>query len=160
MLDPACGSGNFLYVTLQRLKDLEKEVILFPRDNGLGAFLPLVGPWQLQGIEINPYAYDLAQMTVWIGWLQWVRTNGFGVPSEPILRPLDKTSSAAMPSWTSRTPPIPKSPTGPRWTSSSEIRHSWVASHASRAGGRVCRQTASSLPKPNPRAVGSLLLLV
>ncbi len=67
MLDPACGSGNFLYVTLQKLKDLEKEVILFAMDNGLGGFLPLVGPWQLYGIEINPYAYDLAQMTVWIG---------------------------------------------------------------------------------------------
>jgi type II restriction/modification system DNA methylase subunit YeeA len=90
VLDPACGSGNFLYVTLQKLKDLEKEVILCSTDTGLGAFLPLVGPWQLQGIEINPYAFDLAQMTVWIGWLQWVRTNGFGVPSEPILRRLDQ----------------------------------------------------------------------
>jgi type II restriction/modification system DNA methylase subunit YeeA len=90
VLDPACGSGNFLYVTLQKLKDLEKEVILFSTDNGLGAFLPLVGPWQLCGIEINPYAFDLAQMTVWIGWLQWIRSNGFGVPPEPILRPLGK----------------------------------------------------------------------
>lgn len=90
VLDPACGSGNFLYVTLQKLKDLEKEVILYSTDNGLGSFLPLVGPWQLRGIEINPYAFDLAQMTVWIGWLQWIRSNGFGVPPEPILRPLDR----------------------------------------------------------------------
>lgn len=90
ILDPACGSGNFLYVALLRLKDLEKEVILFGEAHGFGAFLPLVGPWQLYGIEINPYAHDLAQMTVWIGWLQWIRVNGFGFPAEPILRPLDK----------------------------------------------------------------------
>jgi hypothetical protein len=90
VLDPACGSGNFLYVTLQKLKDLEKEVSLFSTNNGLRGFLPLVGPWQLCGIEINPYAFDLAQMTVWIGWLQWIRGNGFGFPSEPILRRLDQ----------------------------------------------------------------------
>lgn len=89
VLDPACGSGNFLYVTLQKLKDMEKEVILYSMDNGLGSFLPLVGPWQLYGIEINPYAHDLAQMTVWIGWLQWTRFNGFGSPQEPILRSME-----------------------------------------------------------------------
>ena len=88
ILDPACGSGNFLYVALLRLKDLEKEAILFGGDNGLGAFLPMVGPSQLYGIEINPYAHDLAQMTVWIGWLQWIRVNGFGFPADPILRSL------------------------------------------------------------------------
>jgi methylase of polypeptide subunit release factors len=88
ILDPACGSGNFLYVALLRLKDLEKEVILYGADNGLGAFLPSCGPWQLYGIEINPYAHDLAQMTVWIGWLQWIRVNGFGFPADPVLRSL------------------------------------------------------------------------
>ena len=88
ILDPACGSGNFLYVALLRLKDLEKEVILFGADNGLGAFLPACGPWQLHGIELNPYAHDLAQMTVWIGWLQWIRVNGFGFPADPVLRSL------------------------------------------------------------------------
>ncbi len=90
ILDPACGSGNFLYVALLRLKDLEKEAILYGSDNGLGAFLPLCGPWQLYGIEINPYAHDLAQMTVWIGWLQWIRSNGFGFPADPVLRPLSE----------------------------------------------------------------------
>jgi len=88
ILDPACGSGNFLYVTLLKLKDLEKEVILYAMAQDLGGFLPMVGPWQLHGIEINPYAFDLAQMTVWIGWLQWIRFNGFGQPQEPILRPM------------------------------------------------------------------------
>jgi len=88
ILDPACGSGNFLYVALLRLKDLEKEVILFGNDNGLGAFLPMVGPWQLYGIETNEYAHDIAQMTVWIGWLKWIRANGFGSPADPILKTL------------------------------------------------------------------------
>jgi hypothetical protein len=88
VLDPACGSGNFLYVALLRLKDLEKEAILFGSDEGLGAFLPMCGPWQLYGIEVNAYAHDLAQMTVWIGWLQWIRVNGFGFPADPVLRPL------------------------------------------------------------------------
>ena len=86
VLDPACGSGNFLYVALQKLKDLEKSVILHSMDSGLASFFPMIGPWQLYGIELNPYAHDLAQMTVWIGWLQWLKFNGFGSPEEPILR--------------------------------------------------------------------------
>ena len=90
VLDPACGSGNFLYVALLRLKDLEKEAILYGNDNGLGSFLPMVGPGQLFGLEINSYAHDLAQMTVWIGWLQWIQSNGFGFPADPILRPLSE----------------------------------------------------------------------
>jgi len=89
VLDPACGSGNFLYVTLQELKDLEKEVILYAMEKGYTGVIPMVGPWQLYGIEVNPYAFDLAQMTVWIGWLQWIRFNGFGSPPEPILRPME-----------------------------------------------------------------------
>jgi hypothetical protein len=86
VLDPACGSGNFLYVTLQLLKDLEKEVIVFA--SPYFAFLPEVGPWQLYGIEVNAYAFELSQMTVWIGYLQWVSKNGFGQPDEPILKPM------------------------------------------------------------------------
>lgn len=89
ILDPACGSGNFLYVALLRLKDLEREAaVTFPGEYGLNAYLPGVSPSQLYGIEINAYAHDLAQMTVWIGWLQWIRVNGFGYPENPILRPL------------------------------------------------------------------------
>ena len=83
VLDPACGSGNFLYVTLQKLKDLEKEVDRLRAWTRLGRVLPQVGPRQLYGIEINPYAHDLAQMTVWIGYLQWIRANGFPVTAGP-----------------------------------------------------------------------------
>jgi hypothetical protein len=86
VLDPACGSGNFLYVALQRLKDLEKTAIVYAMDRGLGGYLPMVGPWQLYGLELNPYAHDLAQTSVWIGFLQWTRANGFQMTQDPVLR--------------------------------------------------------------------------
>lgn len=89
VLDPACGSGNFLYVAIQQLLDLEKEVITYAArpDLGLGLF-PQVRPTQLHGIEINPYAAELAQVVIWIGYLQWMRDNGFVVPRDPILEPI------------------------------------------------------------------------
>ncbi len=126
VLDPACGSGNFLYVALLRLKDLEKEVILYGSDNGLGAFLPLIGPWQLYGIEINPYAHDLAQMTVWIGWLQWIRANGFGFPADPVLRSLSENirlmdaivgSAGVPPALDAHAGETPAPPGEPEWPS-------------------------------------------
>lgn len=93
VLDPACGSGNFLYVALRMLLDLWKEVAIFAGTLGLSFMLPLPGfapsPDQLFGIEINEYAYELAQATVWIGYIQWLHENGYGVPSEPILKLLD-----------------------------------------------------------------------
>ena len=89
VLDPACGSGNFLYVTLQKLKDLEKEVMIYAGNHGLGTHTEAVGPWQLHGIELSPYAFELAQLTVWIGYLQWLIHNGFDIRGEPILRPMD-----------------------------------------------------------------------
>jgi type II restriction/modification system DNA methylase subunit YeeA len=88
VLDPACGSGNFLYVALQRLKDLEKQALVYGADRGLGSLLPQVNPTQFYGIEVNPYAFDLAQTTLWIGYLQWIHHNGYGTPPEPILRPM------------------------------------------------------------------------
>ena len=89
VLDPACGSANFLYVALKQLLDLEKSVITLAQDLAVGSFFPSVSPEQLRGIEVNEYAHELAQITVWIGYIQWLRDNGFGAPSEPILKPLD-----------------------------------------------------------------------
>ncbi|MDZ4720231.1 MAG: type IIL restriction-modification enzyme MmeI, partial [Roseiflexaceae bacterium] len=90
VLDPACGSGNFLYVALTELKNLEKEVWAYA--GGLGLQQPelSVSPAQLYGIEKNPFAAELAQVVVWIGYLQWLRNNGFleGTPKEPILQTL------------------------------------------------------------------------
>src|ERR1039458_10244349 len=88
VMDPACGSGNFLYVSLQMLLDLEKEVITFAATLDLD-FTPEVGVHQLRAFEINPYAYELAQVTVQIGYLQWRRDNGFKNDRTPILQNLD-----------------------------------------------------------------------
>jgi hypothetical protein len=93
VLDPACGSGNFLYVALRALLDLEKEVIDFAIANDAGGFFPQVGPEQMLGIEINEYAHELASITVWIGYIQWLKDNGFGQPTEPILHAVDTIAS-------------------------------------------------------------------
>ena len=114
VLDPACGSGNFLYVTLQKLKDLEKSVILHSMDSGLASFFPMIGPWQLYGIELNPYAHDLAQMTVWIGWLQWLKFNGFGSPEEPILRAMSSNFQCKDSILDLSEPANPKEPDWPK----------------------------------------------
>jgi type II restriction/modification system DNA methylase subunit YeeA len=89
VLDPACGSGNFLYVALRALLSLEKEIITFCDVLGLPRPALKVSPAQLFGIELNPYAHELAQATVWIGYIQWRHENGFGDPADPILRKLD-----------------------------------------------------------------------
>ena len=88
VLDPACGSGNFLYVSLQLLLGLEKEVITFATQLGF-ALKPQVTVPQLQAIEINPYAFELAQVSVQIGYLQWRRDNGFDNDRTPVLQNLD-----------------------------------------------------------------------
>ena len=90
VLDPACGSGNFLYVSLALLKALEKEVIAFAFAHGLNDFFPRVHPRQLFGIETDEYAHELASAVVWIGYLQWKHRNAFDLTGEsPILQPLD-----------------------------------------------------------------------
>ena len=90
ILDPACGSGNFLYVALERLLDLEKEVRVYGAvEAGLPMGIPAVRPHQVLGLEINAYAQQLAQVAVWIGYLQWMIGNGFTGISEPVLDPLE-----------------------------------------------------------------------
>ena len=90
VLDPACGSGNFLYISLQLLKDLEYDAI------GWGSLVlrlpqefPQVGPQNLLGIEINSFAAELARVTIWIGQIQWMLAHGLGHPHDPVLQPLD-----------------------------------------------------------------------
>jgi type II restriction/modification system DNA methylase subunit YeeA len=90
ILDPACGSGNFLYIALRRLLDLWWEASTFAAEHGLATILPRpVNPSQLYGIEIDFYAHELASIVVWIGYLQWRHEHGMGVPTEPILEKLD-----------------------------------------------------------------------
>ena len=89
VLDPACGSGNFLYLALQALKDLEHRVQLEAEALGLERGFSDIGPANVKGIEINPYAAELARVSVWIGEIQWRRRNGFPDSRNPILKPLD-----------------------------------------------------------------------
>ena len=89
VLDPACGSGNFLYLALQELKDLEHRVQLEAEALGFQRAFPAIGPANVKGIEINPYAAELARVSVWIGEIQWMRRNGFSEARDPILKPLN-----------------------------------------------------------------------
>ena len=82
VLDPACGSGNFLYLALHALKDLEHRVQLEAEAMGLQRAFPAVGPVNVRGIEINAYAAELARVSVWIGEIQWMRRNGFNESRE------------------------------------------------------------------------------
>lgn len=92
VLDPACGSGNFLYVTLEHMKRLEGDVLNLLYELGESQGLLemegiTVDPHQFLGIEINPRAAKVAEMVLWIGYLQWhFRTHGKSQPPEPVLR--------------------------------------------------------------------------
>ena len=88
VLDPACGSGNFLLLSLLGLKDLEHQVILEAETLGLPRAFTMVGPENVLGIELNPYAAELARVTVWIGEIQWMLSHGFNLSKNPILKPL------------------------------------------------------------------------
>jgi len=93
VLDPACGTGNFLYVAMARMKELEGEVLDLLVDLGDDQYLAeltghTITPENFLGIEINPRAAAIAQLVLWIGYLQWhFRVNGADrPPPEPILR--------------------------------------------------------------------------
>ncbi len=90
VLDPACGSGNFLYLALQALKDLEREAILWASPTlNMPMQFPEVGPQAVLGIELSSYAAELARVVIWIGEIQWMIANGFAYVRDPILKPLD-----------------------------------------------------------------------
>jgi hypothetical protein len=90
VLDPACGSGNFLYLALEALRNIEKRAHLEATELGLPAELTMqTGPHNILGLEINEFAAELARVTVWIGDIQWCRRNGYPHAIDPILKPLD-----------------------------------------------------------------------
>ena len=89
ILDPACGSGNFLYLGLKALKDIEHRVNTECEALGLAREFPGVGPENMLGVEINPFAAELARVSVWIGEIQWMREHGFDASRNPILKSLD-----------------------------------------------------------------------
>ena len=85
VLDPACGSGNFLYVALRRLHDLEKEILTTAAHLGVRGLSMEVSPEQCYGIEVDDYASGLAYTALWIGHLQWAIENGYRYDQEPVL---------------------------------------------------------------------------
>ncbi len=90
VLDPACGSGNFLYLALKALRDIEKQAHVAALEYGLDVPLNMeTGPHNILGLEINEFAAELARVTVWIGDIQWCRRNGYPHAINPILKPLD-----------------------------------------------------------------------
>ena len=90
VLDPACGSGNFLFLGLKTLKDIEHKSHIEAATLGLEREADLVtGPHNMLGIELNEYAAELARVTVWIGELQWRLLHGYEFKTNPVLEPLD-----------------------------------------------------------------------
>ncbi len=90
VLDPACGSGNFLYLSMHALKDLEHAAQVDAELLGFGRQIGIeTGPANILGLEINEYAAELARVTVWIGDIQWSQRNGQPIARNPILRTLD-----------------------------------------------------------------------
>jgi len=109
VLDPACGSGNFLYVALEHMKRLEGEVL--ETLHALGQSQEIlehtgltVDPHQLLGIEVNPRAAVIADLVLWIGYLQWhFRTRGDVQPPIPVIRNFHNVREAdALITWTNR----------------------------------------------------------
>ena len=90
VLDPACGSGNFLFLGLKALKDIEHRSHIEAAALGLDRQTDLVtGPHNVLGIELNEYAAELARVTVWIGELQWRMAHGYEFKTNPVLEPLN-----------------------------------------------------------------------
>ena len=151
VLDPACGSGNFLYLALQALKDLEHRVQLESAALGLDRQFPTIGPANVKGIEINPYAAELARVSVWIGEIQWMQRNGFAEARDPILQPLDTiecrdavlTPDGKEPDWPEADVVIGNPP----FLGGKLLRRSLGDSYAER---RCARSTATLLPGGKP----------
>ncbi|MDR0672495.1 MAG: N-6 DNA methylase [Zoogloeaceae bacterium] len=89
VLDPACGSGNFLYLSLHALREVEKRARVEAEALGLHTEFTLhTGPHNILGLEINEFAAELARVSIWIGDIQWSRRNGYPHAINPILKPL------------------------------------------------------------------------
>ena len=131
VLDPACGSGNFLYVAMEMMKRLEGEVTSLLQELGedqvsLGLSGHTVDPHQFLGIELNPWAAAVAELVLWIGYLQWhFRTHGKASPSEPVLKDFKNIECRdAVLTWEDRRPRLDD--TGApvtRWDGVTTMRH-------------------------------------
>jgi hypothetical protein len=131
VLDPACGSGNFLYVSLELMKRLEGEVTDLLAELGedqatLGLASYTVDPHQFLGLELNPWAAAVAELVLWIGYLQWhFRTHGQASPSEPVLRDFHNIENRDAVLTYAGTAPRLDDAGAPvmRWDSETKMRH-------------------------------------
>ncbi len=113
VLDPACGSGNFLYVALEHMKRLEGEVLetlhsLGQAQEALEHTGLTVDPHQLLGLELNPRAAVIADLVLWIGYLQWhFKTRGDVQPPIPVISNFHNIKEAdALITWKKRAPAL------------------------------------------------------
>jgi len=120
VLDPACGTGNFLYVSLELMKRLEGDVLeALAALGGEEAFSALEGfnvdPHQFLGLEINPRAVEIAELVLWLGYLQWHFRTKSAPPSEPILRDFKNIEHKdAVLDWNGDPASTPKRPEWPQ----------------------------------------------
>lgn len=140
ILDPACGSGNFLYVTLDLLKTLEAEVIRRIADitgQYQSSVLDQVNVSQFLGIEVNPRAASIAELVIWIGYLQWYfKQFGNTSPPEPVLQKFNNIEYRdAVLAWDSKKPAI--DPT------THQTRTRW--------GGRTMKHPVTGEDVPDPQ---------
>lgn len=112
VLDPACGTGNFLYVSLELMKRLEGKVLEALADLGgqealRGLDRHEVDPHQFLGIELNTRARHIAELVLWIGFLQWHKRNRGELPGDPVLKDYGNISQGdAVLTWDGY--PVPK----------------------------------------------------
>jgi hypothetical protein len=156
VLDPACGSGNFLYVALEMMKRLEGEVTSLMIELGDTRPLITVDPHQFLGIELNPWAANVAELVLWIGYLQWhYRTHGTAAPSEPVLRDFKNIRNAdAVLEWSGRTPRMDADGNPvTRWDGVTTMRHPVTGEEVPDPAARV-QVFDYAKPKPTqwPRA--------
>ncbi|WP_412565620.1 class I SAM-dependent DNA methyltransferase [Thalassobius sp. MITS945101] len=169
VLDPACGSGNFLYVALEMMKRLEGEVTSLMEELGetQTSFIT-VDPHQFLGIELNTWAANVAELVLWIGYLQWhYRTHGIAAPSEPVLRDFKNIENRdAVLEWSERTPRVDENGKPvTRWDGVTTMRHQVTGEEVPDPGARVqvydyAKPKATTWPKAtfivgNPPFIGA-----
>jgi hypothetical protein len=96
VIDPACGTANFLYVTMEHMKRLEAEVLQLIDALGGDAGMEIQGfrvrPEHFIGLELNKQAVAIAQLVLWIGYFQWHhKTTGKADTGDRPLLPKDRS---------------------------------------------------------------------
>ena len=152
VLDPACGSGNFLYVALEMMKRLEGEVTALLEELGdQQTILITIDPHQFLGLELNPWAANVAELVLWIGYLQWhFRTFGKATPSQPVLKDFKNIRQGdAVLTWTGQPTPRMDEHGNPqtRWDGVTTITHNVTGEEVPDPQARV---QVFDYPNPKP----------